>query len=240
MTPSSAPLGAGRSTRPQDVRGGITHDLGVAIVSGRLPPGTALSSEDRFSSEHGVSRGAYREALRILAAKGLVQNRAKSATRVNERARWSMLDIDVLGWMFEGGPSRDFVSGIFELRSIVEPSAAALAAVRRDDRQLARMGHALEEMAQYGLLDSVGRAADQRFHLIILEATRNEPLSTLASSIAAAVEWTTRFSRDHRQQRRDPMPDHHAVYAALVAGDADVARASMATLIENALRDADD
>ncbi|KTT73556.1 FadR/GntR family transcriptional regulator [Sphingomonas endophytica] len=240
MTASSTPLGSEPSARPRDVRGGITHDLGVAIVSGQLPPGTALLSEDRFSSEHGVSRGAYREALRILAAKGLVQNRPKSATRVNERSRWSMLDLDVLGWMFEGEPSRDFIAGIFELRSIVEPSAAALAAVRRDEKQLARMGHALEEMERYGLLDSVGRAADQRFHLLILEATRNEPLSTLSSSIAAAVEWTTRFARHHRQQRRDPMPDHHAVYAALVAGDAERARSTMATLIENALRDADD
>lgn len=226
------------SVRPDDIRGGIAHDLGVAIVTGRLAPGTALVSEERFSVENNVSRGAYREALKVLAAKGLVQQRLKSATRVNERAKWSMLDIEVLGWMFEGGATRDFIDGIFELRRIVEPSAAALAAQRRDERQLARMGHSLQEMERHGLLTAEGRAADQAFHLAVLDATRNEPLLTLSNSIAAAVEWTTRFSRDQRRQMRDPIPDHHAVFRALIAGDGNAARRAMETLIDNALNDA--
>lgn len=235
--PAAAP-GSSHAHRPDDVRHGIAHDLGVAIVSGRLVPGTALLSEERYSAENGVSRGAYREALRILAAKGLIQNRLKSTTLVNDRAKWSMLDLDVLGWMFEEKPSRTFVDSIFELRGIVEPSAAGLAAVRRTDRELARMGHALEEMERYGLRDSRGRAADQAFHLLILTATRNEPLATLSNSIAAAVEWTTRFARDEHESDRDPMPDHHAVFAALAASDAKSARQAMEKLIENALSDA--
>lgn len=225
------------SDRPNGIQGGIAHDLGVAIVSGRLPPGTALLSEERFSAENNVSRGAYREAIRVLAAKGLVQNRVKSSTRVTERNRWSMLDLDVLGWMFECGPDTEFIRGIFELRSIVEPSAAALAAVRRSSRQLAQMGHALEEMGRHGLLSAEGRAADRAFHLLILDATRNEPLMTLSTSIAAAIEWTTRFARDERQQTRDPMPDHHAVYDAFVAGNGAGAAAAMRTLIDNAFTD---
>ncbi|WP_058755345.1 FadR/GntR family transcriptional regulator [Sphingomonas endophytica] len=225
------------SDRPTGIGSGIAHDLGVAIVSGRLPPGTPLLSEERFSAENNVSRGAYREALRVLAAKGLVQNRVKSSTLVTERSRWSMLDLDVLGWMFESGPDTAFIRGIFELRSIVEPSAAALAAVRRTSRQLAQMGHALEEMGRYGLLSTRGRAADKAFHLLILEATRNEPLLTLSTSIAAAIEWTTRFARDERKQTRDPMPDHQAVYGAFVSGDGAAAAAAMATLIDNAFAD---
>lgn len=224
--------------RPTDVRHGIAHDLGLAIVSGQLPPGTPLLSEERYSAENGVSRGAYREALRILAGKGLIQNRLKSTTLVNERVKWSMLDLEVLGWMFENGPRRAFVESIFELRSIVEPSAAGLAAARRNDRELARMGHALENMERYGLRDERGRAADQAFHLAILTATRNEPLMTLSSSIAAAVEWTTRFARDEQKSDRDPMPDHHAVFTALVEKDGPSARHAMETLINNALSDA--
>ncbi|QJU58552.1 FadR family transcriptional regulator [Sphingomonas sp. AP4-R1] len=238
MTRPAAASGHSHPIRSDDVRHGIAHELGVAIVSGRLMPGTALLSEERYSTENGVSRGAYREALRILAAKGLIQNRLKSTTLVNERSKWSMLDLDVLGWMFEEGPSRAFVDSIFELRSIVEPSAAGLAAMRRTERELARMGHALEEMERYGLRDSRGRAADQTFHLAILTATRNEPLMTLSTSIAAAVEWTTRFARDDHKSDRDPMPDHHAVFAALAAGDAGSARRAMGMLIDNALFDA--
>jgi DNA-binding FadR family transcriptional regulator len=224
--------------RPTEIRGRIAHELGVAIVSGRLPPGTPLLSEGRFSAERGVSRGAYREAIRILAAKGLVYNRVKSTTLVSERERWSMLDSDVLSWIFASDPDAAFVDSIFELRRMVEPFSAFLAAQRRTERDLARMGHALQEMERYGLRDPRGRAADQAFHIAVLAAARNEPLMTLANSIKAAVEWTTRFARDDRGQDRDPMPDHHAVYGALAASNPDEARLRMEMLIDNALKDA--
>ena len=223
--------------RPKGIHSGIAHDLGIAIVSGKFPPGTLLSAEERFSAENKVSRGTYREAIRILAAKGLVYSRTKSGTRVRERSSWNMLDLDVLAWMFESQPSEAFVRGIFELRSIVEPGAAALAAQRRDGRELARMGHALQEMERLGLQSAEGRAADQTFHYLILEATRNEPLITLSSSIAAAVEWTTMFARREKRKLRNPMPDHFAVYDAIVRADAEAARRQMAQLVANAFTD---
>jgi DNA-binding FadR family transcriptional regulator len=99
------------------------------------------------------------------------------------------------------------------------------------------MGHALEEMQRLGLRKAEGRAADQTFHRLILEATRNEPLITLSSSIAAAVEWTTMFARRGRRSMRDPMPDHFAVYQALVKGNCETARACMMTLVANAFSD---
>ena len=223
--------------RPEGIHAKIAHDLGIAIVGGDYPPGSLLAGEERFSSDNNVSRGAYREAIRVLAAKGLVYSRSKSGTRVSERSAWNMLDLDVLAWMFEGTPSTEFIKSIFELRSIVEPAAAALSAVRRTGRELARMGHALEEMERHGLQTPEGRAADQAFHYLILETTRNEPLITLSSSIAAAVEWTTIYARHERSELRDPMPDHHAVYDALVRGDRAAARARMSELVDNAYRD---
>lgn len=102
--------GAGRSAA---VRGGVAPNTGIAIVSSRLQPRTLLMSEERFSSENSISRGAYREGLRILTAKGLVRNCARCATRVAERLRWNMLDLDVLGWMFEGSPNPDSIACIF-------------------------------------------------------------------------------------------------------------------------------
>jgi DNA-binding FadR family transcriptional regulator len=219
------------------LHGMIAHDLGVAIVSGRYSPGDALTGETKVSSELNVSRGAYREAIRILAAKGLVQSRTKSGTRVCERRNWNMLDLDVLAWIFEAEPSEAFVKDIFELRMIVEPAAAALAAERRTARDLARMGHALEEMERLGLQDEGGRTADQAFHNLILEASRNEPLMTLSSSIAAAVGWTTIFSRRGRAALRDPMPDHRLLFDAMLHSDKLGARDAMIQLIGNALRD---
>jgi DNA-binding FadR family transcriptional regulator len=224
--------------RPKAIHAAIAHDLGITIVGGKLRPGAPLPGEERFSAEQRVSRSAYREAVKILAAKGLVHSRTKSGTRVNERSSWNMLDRDVLAWIFKAGPHIEFIQGIFELRRIVEPEAASLAAVRRSEHELADMGHALEEMRHWGLLKPEGRAADERFHTLILQATRNEPLIALAGSIAAAVKWTSKFAREEREQHRDPMPDHFAVYDALARSDSDKARKWMVDLISNASHDA--
>jgi len=222
---------------PLRIHGTIAHDLGVAIVTGRYKPGDILSGEIEFSEQLNVSRSAYREAIRMLAAKGLVESRPKTGTRVSEQRRWNLLDPDVLAWMFEGEPSEDFIRALFELRMIVEPAAAELAARRRDGRDLARMGHALEEMARYGLALPEGRAADQRFHDAVLEATRNPALLSLSSSIGAAVSWTTLFKQRKRELPRDPLPDHRALYEAIAAGDAAAAHATMGELVRLALAD---
>jgi DNA-binding FadR family transcriptional regulator len=216
----------------------IAHELGVAIVGGRYQPGDMLPGEERYSAEQGVSRTAYREAVRVLSAKGLVHSRTKSGTRINERLRWNMLDLDILAWMFEAGPTPQFLRDIFELRVVVEPAAAQFAAMRRDGQDISRMGHALEEMRRFGLHTSEGRAADQSFHRLILLATRNESLITLSTSVTAVVAWTTRFARDERQESRDPMPDHDAVFDAILRGDSEDARAKMLALIRNASGDA--
>lgn len=216
----------------------VAHDLGVAISGGQLQPGTSIPGEEKFSAENGISRSAYREAVKLLAGKGLVQSKPRSGTRVSPRPQWNMLDLDVLAWIFEAGPGSDFINSIFELRAIVEPEAAALAAERRTARELVGMGHALEEMERWSLRTTEGRAADERFHSLILHATRNEPLISLSSSIAAAVKWTSKFAREDGHQMRDPMPDHFAVFDALAAADSAGARQAMAALVRNASADA--
>ena len=219
------------------IHGTIAHDLGVAIVTGYYKPGDILSGEIEFSEQLKVSRSAYREAVRMLAAKGLVQSRPKAGTRVSERDKWHLLDPDVLAWAFEGEPSEDFIRDLFELRMIVEPAAAELAARRRDGTDLARMGHALEEMARHGLATSAGQAADQLFHQSLLKSTRNAPLISLSSSIEAAVGWTTIFKQRKRKLPRDPLPDHQSLFTAIADADADAARAAMTELLRLALED---
>lgn len=235
---SASRTGRAGPKRDAAIHNRIAHDLGVAISGGSLQPGTPIPGEEKFSAERGVSRSAYREAVKLLAGKGLVQSRSRSGTRVSPRLQWNMLDLDVLAWIFEAGPTTEFINGIFELRRIVEPEAAALAAQRRTARDLVGMGHALEEMERWGLRTIEGRAADERFHALILHATRNEPLITLSSSVAAAVKWTSKFAREDGHQMRDPMPDHVAVFDKLVAGDCPGARQAMAALVRNASEDA--
>lgn len=225
----------GRS--PLRLHQSFARSLGIEIVSGRIAPGDNLGGEIERSAALGISRTAYREAIRILIAKGLVESRPKAGTHVSDRKRWNLLDPDILEWMFHSDPDEKFVNDLFELRRIVEPAAAVLAAQRCTDGQLAEMDEALARMKQYGLSTEVGRLADQRFHTLILEAAANEPLSSLSSTIGAAVHWTTRFKLAVQDNPRDPYLDHLALRNAIASRDVEMADAAMRELINLALDD---
>lgn len=227
-----SPKGSGRR-----LRGAIAHYLGSAIVSGQIAPGETLTGEVANAEALDVSRSAYREAVQVLTAKGLVESRPKAGTRVLPRSQWNILDPAVLGWAFSGEPDIHFVRDLFELRSIVEPAAARLAAERRDKDQVKAMRDALAAMRRHTLATEAGRAADRDFHDAILAATQNNALIALSASIGAAVNWTTLFKQRSRGLPRDPVPDHLRVCEAIAAGDADAASTAMRDLVELALQD---
>lgn len=223
--------------RGQPVHISLAKQLGVSIVTGPNGPGTILPGEIELAERHGVSRSVIRESLRMLSAKGLVESKPKAGTKVRERSDWNLLDPQLLGWMFEGAPPLGFVHSLFQLRLIVEPAAAELAATKRSADQLSRMGHALEEMRLHGLATEAGRTADQNFHAVILQATANELLVSLSASIAAAVRWTTFFKYRGTKHPRDPWPEHKALFEAIADADADAARAATAVLVKQAQHD---
>lgn len=215
----------------------IARQIGTAILAGQHDPGTQFGGEIEQAVARGVSRTAYREAIRILVAKGLLESKPKAGTRVTDRSRWNVLDPDILAWTFSGDVDEAFIRELFELRAIIEPEAAALAARRRDPADIANMARALDAMAAHGLADPRGLAADQSFHRTILEATGNRPLASLAESVGAAVSWTTRFKQRHQALPRDPIVEHRAVYSAIAAGHEASARAAMQDLLRLALAD---
>ena len=224
----------GASGRPH---GAVARSLGAAIVSGKLQPGEVLNHAIQGRGRTPGSTHAYPEPIPIPAGKGLVESRPKTGTRVSPRARWRLLDPEVLSWFFESEPSESFLHELYELRMIVEPAAAALAAKRRDEAQLERMRAALVIMQHETLATEAGQAADRDFHDAVLEATANGPLFTLSSSIGAAVRWTTIFKQRSRDLARDPVPDHWKVFDAIAAGREDQAREAMARLVTLALED---
>lgn len=215
----------------------VARNLAIAILSGHHAADASLPNEVEASLKLGVSRTAYREAIRTLVAKGLVASRPKSGTKVRASSEWNILDPDVLDWMFEAGPRIEFINAIFELRRIVEPAAAALAAVRRTPDQLARIGHALEELALFGFEAREGQIADRRFHELIFDATGNPALSALTPTITAAVEATTSFKVKIRPIHRDPLPEHRALFAAIADQDGERAHRTSLELIELAMQD---
>lgn len=219
------------------MHGTIAQEIGLAIVSGRLPPGHVLDGEIEASSRFHVSRTAYREAIRILSAKGMIRSRPRTGTRVSEVSDWHLLDPDVLSWMFSGEPRAEVIHGLFELRKIVEPAAAGLAAVRRTRRHLHDMRQALDRMAIFTLRKPEGRAADKAFHAALLAATANPFVISMTKGVTAAVNSLTEFKLRMADLERDPVHDHYRVYDAIEAKDAHGAEKAMARLIRLAILD---
>jgi DNA-binding FadR family transcriptional regulator len=219
------------------LHGTIARKLGIAIVSGEYAPGDLLDSEIAASEQFAVSRTAYREAVRILAAKGLVDARPKVGTRVNAQSKWNLLDPDVLEWAFESEPDAVLFNSLFELRNVVESAAAGFAATRRSAAHLRAMRVALDGMALHTLATPEGRQADLDFHTALLAATENPFIVSLTSGVSAAISTTTIFKQRKRPLRRDPLPDHLRVYTAIAAKDAAKAQKAMSELIELARAD---
>jgi DNA-binding FadR family transcriptional regulator len=219
------------------VHGRIAREIGMAIVSGRLRPGHVLDSEIAASIQRHVSRTAYREAIRVLGAKGLVQSRPRTGTRVSRISEWQLLDPDVLAWMFSDVPRPEVLHGLFELRTIVEPAAAALAAARRKQEHVSQMRRALDAMALHTLHTPEGRDADKAFHAALLAATANPFVISLTNGVTAAVDALTLFKQRLARIERDPVPDHLRVFDAIAARDAEAARDAMSRLIRLAVLD---
>jgi DNA-binding FadR family transcriptional regulator len=219
------------------LHGTIARKLGISIVTGDYKPGDLLDSEISSSEQFAVSRTAYREAVRILAAKGLVDARPKVGTRINPRSKWNLLDPDVLEWTFESEPDLDLLNSLFELRNVVESAAAGFAATRRSAAHLKAMRAALNGMAEHTLATPAGRQADLDFHTTLLNATDNPFIISLTSGVSAAINTTTIFKQRKRPLLRDPLPDHLKVFAAIDAKDAVKAQKAMSELIELARAD---
>ena len=232
--PGDDPWDRGSSLRIHQT---VARDLGTAILSGKFAPGDNLGGEVASSGELGISRTAYREAIRILVAKGMVESRPKAGTHVAPRKRWNLLDPEVLAWMFSGTPDEAFIRDLFALRGVIEPAAAGLAAERHGTGHIEAMDRALAAMRDHGLASAEGQKADQEFHTIVLEAANNEALAALASSVGAAVSWTTRFKQRNKPIPRDPLPEHIALRDAIASRDPAFASETMRELLRLALGD---
>jgi DNA-binding FadR family transcriptional regulator len=234
---SDDPVRAARQGTGRRLHGAIARKLGADILSGDYPAGATLPTEAMATETLGVSRAAYREAVQALIAKGLVESRPKAGTRVLPRDRWNLLDPDVLAWAFAREPDRRLIDSLFELRGIVEPAAAALAAQRRSREDLQSMKAGLAQMRRHTLATEEGRQGDRQFHSALLHATCNDALIALSAGIASAVAWTTVYKQRGRELPRDPLPFHIAVYDAIAEADADRAREAMQVLVTGALED---
>lgn len=214
----------------------VARELAIAIVTGGYQPGDTLMGENGASEALGVSRAAYREAIRFLIAKGLVESRPKTGTRVCARSRWNLLDPEVLGWILENDPPAAILRELFELRLAIEPRLAELAAARRSEQDLARMREALLGMERNEPDSEAAEQADLSFHEALIAAAGNELMGQLTATISVSVGYVARTKRQ-AAEHRDSTDDHRLLLAAIAASDPAEARMRAERLISRGMSD---
>jgi DNA-binding FadR family transcriptional regulator len=217
------------------VHGQTVEVLAHRILNGQLAEGATLDIT-ALQSEFDVSLTVLREALRVLAAKGMVDARPKRGTFVRPRADWSLLDGDVLRWQFARQDRPSLFEDLHELRSIVEPGAASLAAGRATDDDLTALDHALDAMAAAGDDAGAAVAADLSFHRALLAATHNELVLRMEVLIETGLAERDRMVHGNAGTT-DPVPSHRAVVEAIRQRDPAQAARAMGRLLDQAIAD---
>jgi GntR family galactonate operon transcriptional repressor len=214
---------------PRGLHGQVVNDLGGRILSGRLRPGATLDLP-ALEAEFGISRTVLRESLKVLTAKGLVAARQKRGTYVTDPARWNTLDADVLRWRLADQPTSALLEQLTEIRLIIEPAFAALAARRRDDDDLAAMETALEGMQREEAEPSRVVEHDVVFHRAVLRATHNDLVTSLDTVIDQGIRQRYLLAEDEPTDG-GPVPTRKAVLDAVRSRDPDAAERAMQKLI---------
>ncbi len=219
------------------LHGMVMNSLGSRIVRGELPSGALLDPE-ALMVEFEVSRTVVREALKTLAAKGLVHARPKLGTHATDRSQWQLLDVDVMRWRVEGEVDRRLVLELDEVRTVIEPAAAAMAAKSHSPEQLSaiREAHAAMAAAFERGDESLHVDNDVAFHLAILAASGNELLERFEVILEPALRARHALATKHATSA-EYLDLHLAVYEAIRDERADDARDRAAELMHRSARD---
>ena len=209
-----------RTPRLSDV---VSERLLEAIRAAELPPGARLPSERELGERFGVSRTVIREAVRHLAARGVLEVRAGSGASV---ALVDSSNVSEALALFLGRKGLPDPGKIHEVRQAIEMQTVRLAAERGTDAHLAQIRATHERLVAASDPEAASEA-DVAFHRAIAEATENELFVVLVDSIGDVMIDVRRATV--RQPGRIPIAiDHHArILRALERRDVEAAAAAM-------------
>lgn len=225
--------------------------LGRRIANGDYAPGEVMPTEPVLAESLGVSRATVRDAIKVLSGKGLVRTARRYGTRVRPVEEWNLLDADVAGWHDPHHPRlRLMFAETTEMRTIIEPAAAALAAQRATDEQVRVILEAAYAMNPAPDLSALF-AADVRFHATLLEATNNLMMRQLRPIILTMLRISYEYGivgRHGSDASLDDDVDQHGgeglldghiqVAEAIRARDPVTARSAMTAMLERNRRTA--
>jgi GntR family transcriptional repressor for pyruvate dehydrogenase complex len=210
----------------------IVGHIERAIYDGRLRQGQKLPPERQLARDLKASRVAVREALRTLELRGLVDVRQGSTggyfvREVDDRPL--VRDFETL---FRLG--RVSWSQLIEARRLIEPEVAALAAQRANEVDVKNLGAALEQHWEHAVPGLAARASYVDFHRALAEAARN-PVHAVITHALIELEAETVAPSPELTEADQTQIDaaHRRIFDAIVAGNADAARAAMAAHVDD-------
>lgn len=207
----------------------VTEVLAEMIVTGKVRPGESLDPEPVLCSKLGASRTVVREAMKLLSAKGLVTIRQGKGTVVNPTQRWSHLDPMILHIRLnDPETAKQVLIELVEVRRMIEVEAAELAALRRTPEDAEAMTQLVNAMT-----GAVGDAEaytqlDNEFHLALFQASGNQILISMISSLKPLLTAGKRLANLVREEAaRESNAGHRRILEAVLAQDPSAAGQAM-------------
>src|SRR5262245_15991506 len=222
-----------RRTLPEQV----VEELGQRIVRGDFARKGGLPTEPELSAELGISRNVLREAIKVLASKGLIDVRPKIGMRIRTPEDWNVLDPDVLAWFSIDGSELRNAHDFVEFRRIIEPKASYLAALRGTEEEIVAISRAFD--ALYACIGQPKKipAADVVFHRSIYTASHNIVLQHLGSLITPLMQNQVVLTTDAPGSFEKGLPLHRKVTEAIAKRDPKRAEAYSRMLVNMPYQD---
>ena len=204
----------------------IVQQFHVLIREGELQHGARLPSERAMAEQFKVSRSSVREAIRSLELRGLVVTKRGSGTFINTQDLDSV--VALLASTLSSGPGAlDTLDDIFEMRHVLEPQIAAMAALRANPEEVAKLTEILEEQERQISNGETGVDADTAFHFALATATHNAALIKVVSAVEDIL------SRSRNQTLQTPgrpslsLASHRRILESIKQRDSEEARRAM-------------
>lgn len=221
-----------RSLRDWSLADQVYEAILTRIIEGQYPVNLKLPAETALAEEMSVSRPVLRQALKQLREDGIINSRQGSGSFVRKRPERAVLNFAPVGSIAD-------IQRTYEFRITVEGDAAALAAERWTDEDMARIRDALAELDRCIAGGRLGAEADEAFHLSICAATHNHyyvsARSSMKSQILAGMNLARSLSLTKPAERLRLVQDEHLeILDCLERRDAKAAGSAMRAHVEKA------
>lgn len=210
----------------------IVKQIQQLITTGRLVPGQKLPPERELAEDLGVSRTSIREALRALEMMGYLESRVGmgGGTYIREVTP----DKSISPFSPSLLQNDEFIVELLEIRLFLEIEVVRLAAIRREDHHLQQLQSAIVQMSREIEAGETGLNGDNEFHRVLADAAANRVLKEFVSMCGDLLEVEREeHLRTRKDEPRNALEQHRAIYEAIKNGDGEEAQRIMRTHITN-------